>query len=263
MATASRTASPEGRALVAAPAGDDFFQSPAPRPPAPAGTLRRLATEVLASRADTRCRLRDAAHRAREVLSAVPASELGADYMTFCRDNDLRALEAGATMRTLYIEQVCDHAPSRSFIIDTLRWGTDVRLTRTLPTWLTIIDRRLVFLPNDARNLECGSIVIDGGGPAAFLTWMFQQTWRSARRLEMVDAAQDVVRTDLDRLVLSMMIRGVKDDVGAKRLGISVRTYRRHITEICTRLGASSRFQAGVRAAEAGVLRSVLSAAVP
>ncbi|MGB9375926.1 MAG: hypothetical protein WCB04_00240 [Mycobacteriales bacterium] len=214
-------------------------------------------------RGDTRCRMVEAAIRANEILTAVPAGQLEPDYMARCRENDLRAIEAGATMRTIYTERICEHQPSKAFITDTMRWGADVRLTRTLPTWLMIIDRRLVFIPSDAHDLDRGSIVIDGGGPTAFLTWMFQQTWRSGRRLEMVTAAQDVVRTDLDRMVLAMMINGVKDEVGAKRLSISVRTYRRHISEICLRLGASSRFQAGVRAAEAGVLRSVLSASWP
>ncbi|NEE20393.1 response regulator transcription factor, partial [Streptomyces sp. SID7499] len=46
------------------------------------------------------------------------------------------------------------------------------------------------------------------------------------------------------------------DEVAARELTVSVRTYRRYVAEIMTLLDATSRFQAGVRAAELGLLGS-------
>jgi hypothetical protein len=61
-------------------------------------------------------------------------------------------------------------------------------------------------------------------------------------------------RARLARQVLGALRAGVTDEVAARELTVSVRTYRRYVAEIMTLLGATSRFQAGVRAAELGLL---------
>jgi len=44
----------------------------------------------------------------------------------------------------------------------------------------------------------------------------------------------------------------VTDEAAARRLGVSLRTVRRWASHLADRLGARSRFQAGVRARERG-----------
>jgi hypothetical protein len=61
--------------------------------------------------------------------------------------------------------------------------------------------------------------------------------------------------------VLSFLAVGSKDATAARELGMSVRTYRRHVAEIMRRLDAVSRFQAGVRAMELGLVGDVLRGA--
>ncbi|MFJ2816068.1 response regulator transcription factor [Streptomyces sp. NPDC087294] len=53
--------------------------------------------------------------------------------------------------------------------------------------------------------------------------------------------------------VLRLMGTGRTDEVAARELSMSVRTFRRHVSEVMQHLGASSRFQAGLRAAELGL----------
>ena len=48
------------------------------------------------------------------------------------------------------------------------------------------------------------------------------------------------------RRAMVMNGEGLKDEAVAKKLGVSVRTVRRKIYELQQRLGADSRFQAGV-----------------
>ena len=43
---------------------------------------------------------------------------------------------------------------------------------------------------------------------------------------------------------------GSKDEAAARALGMSLRTYRRRVAELMTAVGATSRFQAGLRARE-------------
>lgn len=58
----------------------------------------------------------------------------------------------------------------------------------------------------------------------------------------------------LAREILVCLNAGYKDDAAARKLGLSVRTYRRYVAEILREIGAVSRFQAGVRAAELNLL---------
>jgi DNA-binding CsgD family transcriptional regulator len=54
--------------------------------------------------------------------------------------------------------------------------------------------------------------------------------------------------------ILRLLATGATDDTAARQLGCSTRTYRRHVAALMQRLGATSRFQAGIRAAQHGLL---------
>jgi DNA-binding NarL/FixJ family response regulator len=83
---------------------------------------------------------------------------------------------------------------------------------------------------------------------------LFESLWAGAQGLEEALAAGVPAASELDRSVLMLMSSGVKDEAAARQLGISDRTYRRHVADILIRLGASSRFQAGVEAVRRGWL---------
>ena len=71
----------------------------------------------------------------------------------------------------------------------------------------------------------------------------------------MTSKLDDGVGTDeLTAQILRLMAAGEKDAAISRRLCISVRTCRRHIADYLARVGATSRFQAGVIAARAGHL---------
>ncbi|MFJ5229289.1 LuxR C-terminal-related transcriptional regulator [Kitasatospora sp. NPDC088391] len=53
----------------------------------------------------------------------------------------------------------------------------------------------------------------------------------------------------LERRLLALLAEGLTDAAVARRLSVSVRTERRMVAELMHRLGAHSRFDAGVRAA--------------
>lgn len=52
--------------------------------------------------------------------------------------------------------------------------------------------------------------------------------------------------------ILALLVSGDKDEVAARVLGVSLRTYRRYVRHLMDELGASSRFEAGFLAAERG-----------
>jgi DNA-binding CsgD family transcriptional regulator len=83
---------------------------------------------------------------------------------------------------------------------------------------------------------------------------MFRSIWAGAtpapRPLDFGNRA----RTEMVRRVLARLRDGVTDEAAARDLAISVRTYRRYVTGILELLDANSRFQAGARASELGIL---------
>lgn len=60
--------------------------------------------------------------------------------------------------------------------------------------------------------------------------------------------------TDDEARVLRLLGTGITDDVAAERLGWTPRTLRRRLRAAMDKLGASSRFQAGMLAERAGWL---------
>lgn len=58
--------------------------------------------------------------------------------------------------------------------------------------------------------------------------------------------------TDAERELLAAFARGGKDEIVARRIGIATRTLQRRMLNLMTRLGATSRLQVGVLAAQAG-----------
>ena len=58
--------------------------------------------------------------------------------------------------------------------------------------------------------------------------------------------------TDEERAVASLLVTGMTDEMAARRLGLSRRTFRRRLKALMDTLGARSRFQAGFMLAETG-----------
>lgn len=54
---------------------------------------------------------------------------------------------------------------------------------------------------------------------------------------------------DIKLSIAKLLTEGHTDEVVARRMGMGVRTCRRHIAELMDELGVKSRFQAGVAAA--------------
>lgn len=60
------------------------------------------------------------------------------------------------------------------------------------------------------------------------------------------------VPTEEERAVASLLVTGMTDEMAARRLGLSRRTFRRRLKALMDKLGARSRFQAGFMLAETG-----------
>ncbi|MBL1081172.1 LuxR family transcriptional regulator [Streptomyces actinomycinicus] len=128
-----------------------------------------------------------------------------------------------------------------------------VRVSRMPPLQALIVDGSAALVVADS-SVGRRSSVIRVPEVLHTLRTFFQSVWSDA-----VPAGETVVFGDRDRAALAQRIlgalqAGVTDEVAARELTVSVRTYRRYVAEMMSLLGASSRFQAGVRAAELGLI---------
>ncbi|WP_425473034.1 helix-turn-helix transcriptional regulator, partial [Streptomyces botrytidirepellens] len=121
-----------------------------------------------------------------------------------------------------------------------------------LPT-AVIADGRTALVCTESADGRHTSVIEDQVVVGS-LYGMFRSIWAGAtpapRPLDFGNRA----RTEMVRRVLARLRDGVTDEAAARDLAISVRTYRRYVTGILELLDANSRFQAGARASELGIL---------
>ncbi len=126
--------------------------------------------------------------------------------------------------------------------------GVDVRTVACVPFRMVLVNSSAVFLsaPDDHQD-EIAVVrhptVVDSFRAA------FERLWGTATPFSTAAASsREMLRDQLRTGILAHLTAGEKDEVIARRLGLSVRTCRRHIASIMDELGATGRFQAGVLA---------------
>jgi DNA-binding CsgD family transcriptional regulator len=179
---------------------------------------------------------------------------VSSEMLAGAAEHDVGVLSRGVRLRTLSTRNQLADEPMRDYMHMVREHGAEVRIADTLPHRLVIVDRTVSFLPVDPRRLSGGALVVREPAITANLVMLFESLWVGAQTLEEALAAAVPAASELDRSVLMLMSSGVKDEAAARQLGISDRTYRRHVADILLRLGASSRFQAGVEAVRRGWL---------
>lgn len=86
------------------------------------------------------------------------------------------------------------------------------------------------------------------------ITTLFRLAWANAQEYAHAEKQAVLPADELRTQVVRLLTTGQKDVAAARELGLSVRTYRRHVAELMQSLDADSRFQAGVHAARFGLL---------
>ncbi|MFC8419567.1 LuxR family transcriptional regulator [Streptomyces sp. NPDC057236] len=129
----------------------------------------------------------------------------------------------------------------------------EIRTTQ-MPSLSTVIVDGAATLVNVGPPGASRASVIRAATVLQAVRRLYANVWSNATVLTERFHFGDRPRTDTVRQVLERLRDGVTDEVAARELGMSVRTYRRYVAEIMTLLGAESRFQAGVYAAGLGLL---------
>ncbi|MGW0836159.1 LuxR C-terminal-related transcriptional regulator [Streptomyces prunicolor] len=210
--------------------------------------LRRTeeAVDVLQDTAEVLSVLAEISARCRkEVLTIQPGGGRPPTVLEEAFPRDEAMLQRGIKIRTLYQDTARFSAATRDYVKAMEEAGGEVRTVKDLFGRMLVFDREIVFIPS--HGSAEGAILTREPSIVGFLCAFFEQTWRSA--VPFFESLAEDIPNDVKRSILQLLIDGHKDEVVARRMGLSVRTCRRHIADIMQEIGAESRFQAGYLAA--------------
>lgn len=200
-------------------------------------------------------RLEDLAGSARaECLSLLPGGAQRPDTMDASQPLDELALERGVKIRSIYQESFRNDPPTLEYV----RWycdlGGEARTVPIVPMLMVIVDRGAALVPVDPGDARAGALEVRSRGLVNALVVLFDHLWESGTPFGEAPRRNEHDLSPQERELLLLLGIGCTDDVAARRLGISLRTVRRMNSDLMSRLGARSRFEAGVRAAKEGWL---------
>ncbi|WP_206300246.1 helix-turn-helix transcriptional regulator [Streptomyces mangrovisoli] len=188
-----------------------------------------------------------------EMLTSQPGGNRVPEVLQEALARDTAMLSRGVRMRTLYHHTARFNGPSQAYVATVSALGAEYRTAHELFGRLIVFDRKTAFVPE--RGDTWGAVVIREPSVVHYLCEVFEQAWTQAAPFS--DAAADgleLVAKDIHRTIVRLLAAGLKDESIARRIGMSLRTARKHIADIMESLGAESRFQAGVLAAQQGLL---------
>jgi DNA-binding CsgD family transcriptional regulator len=188
----------------------------------------------------------------REVLTFQPGGPQSAAALAAAQRNDARVLQRGVAVRTIGLDRIRDDGATLRYAGSLAARGGEFRTTACLPTGMILVDGRSALVPIDPADSSKGALHLSDPGVIVPLLALFEQTWASAAPLAGDQVTAQEVPNEQERALLALLAQGHTDESAAGQLHISARTARRIMASLIERLGARSRFEAGLRAAQLG-----------
>jgi sugar-specific transcriptional regulator TrmB len=179
-----------------------------------------------------------------ELLTAQPHGRRPATSLAVAEERDIRALERGVRMRTLY-QHSARHSPvTREYVADVVARGAEVRTLDEFFKRLIVVDRQIAIVPaTESREV---AIAIYDRSLVAYLVDIFERSWERAQPFVLSGAeVERNIASDVRALTIRLLVEGHSDPSSAKRLGVSTRTYAGYIAALKDEYGVQTRFQLG------------------
>ncbi|MFE7617310.1 helix-turn-helix domain-containing protein [Streptomyces sp. NPDC057496] len=185
----------------------------------------------------------------REVMFLVPAySEGGFEFSRPVVDMVLRR---GARFRSVWASSVLQTPAAMAHAQWLTQEGAALRSVGTVPPRAMILDNAVAVVVDETE----GARVVRSPAELERLCAVAERFWDRGATVRQT-GRQPVAATRRPRseVVLRLLAEGLTDDAIARRLGCSVRTVRNDVASAMTALDARSRFQAGARAMQVGLI---------
>lgn len=214
-----------------------------------------LAITVLEGRSHIMSVLREASTRAtEEVLTAQPGGNRLTHNMQQGLENARSAIASGARLRHLY-QHPARYSPGlRDYVAQIPADHLQVRTVEQTVDRLIVFDRSVAYIP--AAPGDEAALEIRHPALVRYLTRVFEVLWVQATPYseQLPVAAPGTPVTAVQQSIARLLAEGHVDDLIARRLGISVRTCRSHISKLMQSLGARSRTHLGALLVRSGIV---------
>lgn len=174
------------------------------------------------------------------------------------------AVREGVRLRSVYETEGFTDTVSLETALRGTAGGGQLRLSSRLPIKLALFDTTTALLPVHTDRPSAGSLVVHSPALVHALAALFENIWQHAAPASLESRQESPFprhgreTTDIDERtqeILRLMATGMKDDAIARALNISRRTVQKHVSDAGSALGARTRFQIALLAAERGWLR--------
>lgn len=220
-------------------------------------TRRRASLEQLFGRDQISDRVADLVqHAETEVLTLLTLLPPSA-ALTQARQRDEALLDRGVRTRLIvlagHLRRDREFAEHLKMLADR---GADVRVVATAPIRMVVVDRKVAVVPSDPDDPATGATVVHQQGLVRLTVDAFDSAWERGAPLDATASrsSSQWEPNDLEREVIRLLGQGHKDEAVAHRVGVSLRSVRRLISNIGLHLNADSRFALGVFCKERGLL---------
>lgn len=163
---------------------------------------------------------------------------------------ELQALARGVRCRVVYGPAAFDSPNKWEYVQTCIEAGEKARLLADVPVKMQVSDANLAMVFPHGGASVTRAVVIHPSALLDALIRLFDLLWDKGTALPGATESPELAETE--SAILGLLAAGEKDDAIARQLGLHVRTVRRYVHELSARLGAGSRFAAGVRAARHG-----------
>ncbi|PFG97081.1 regulatory LuxR family protein [Saccharopolyspora erythraea NRRL 2338] len=195
--------------------------------------------------------IHQAGHRAVSVRTSCPGWPASGESELF-HHLQTELLERGAAMRLLVGTGAGADVAGLRGLADS---GAQVRMSSGELPVMTIVDGRTCLLGSAGEHGRVQLRVVHEPAAVRALQALHDTTWTHGFGIEALRHVDiDWDDESVTRQVLRLMGAGYTDETAARKLNLSVRTYRRHIAHLMARLRAKSRFQAGVLVSALGLI---------
>jgi sugar-specific transcriptional regulator TrmB len=179
-----------------------------------------------------------------ELLTAQPHGRRPANTLAVAENRDVKALERGVRMRTLY-QHSARHSPAtREYVADIVARGAEVRTLDEFFRRLIVVDRLVAIVP--ASDNHHVAIAIHEKSLIAYLVDIFERSWERAQPFNLSgNQVERNIAADVRAMTVRLLVEGHSDPASAKRLGVSTRTYAGYIAALKDEYGVQTRFQLG------------------
>lgn len=179
-----------------------------------------------------------------ELLTAQPQTGRNTQVLPKVTEDELRAMERGVSIRTLYQHAARRSAPTHAYVATVAKQGGEVRTLDEFFNRLVVVDREVAVIPSASG--PHAALVIREPSVVAYLVDIFERAWDRARPFSNRELGTiHAIAAEQREMTIRMLAQGHSDPSAAKRLGVSPRTYAGYVADLKDEYDAQTRFQLG------------------